>query len=273
MTRHRACGPIAAAFALVLLVLSAPALPGAEPLRIVTLTPHTAELVDAAGGSSFLVGVAAFTDEPSSAAKLPQVSDAFSVDRELLLSLRPNLVIAWQGGNREADIAWLENRGILVFRSDPRSLMDIAREIRQLGHLMNTPDIAGDRASQVTEQIEQLGEAYGHRNPVRYFFQLWHRPPMTLGRDALLTRALARCRAENVFGEVPGKSFSLDPESPSQTAVEVEIIATDLGEVPPLTRAPHIVRADTDGLYRPSPRLLKRLHQLCKDLHRTASKG
>ena len=101
----------------VIVLVSPPA--RAESLRIVTLAPHGAEMVAAAGGERHLVGVAAFTDVPAMAADLPKVSDAYSVDRELILALRPGLVIAWDGGTRETDIAWLDGMGIRVYRSGP----------------------------------------------------------------------------------------------------------------------------------------------------------
>ena len=45
--------------------------------RIVTLSPHLAELVYAAGAGAYLVGASDFTDFPAEAAQVPRVGDAF----------------------------------------------------------------------------------------------------------------------------------------------------------------------------------------------------
>ncbi|MGH8370891.1 MAG: ABC transporter substrate-binding protein, partial [Gammaproteobacteria bacterium] len=74
------------------LTLAAPA------TRIVSLAPDLTELVYAAGAGETLVGASAYSDYPAAAKQLPHIGDAFRVDTERLLALRPDLVLAWQGG-------------------------------------------------------------------------------------------------------------------------------------------------------------------------------
>ena len=64
--------------------------------RIITLAPHLAELVVAAGAGDRLVGVSAFTDYPPEAAGLPEIGDAFRVDLEAVAALEPDLILAWR---------------------------------------------------------------------------------------------------------------------------------------------------------------------------------
>ena len=69
-----------------------------QPERIVTLSPHLAELVFATGAGDLLVGVSAYTDFPREAALLPVVGDAFNLDLEQLALLQPDLLLAWETG-------------------------------------------------------------------------------------------------------------------------------------------------------------------------------
>ena len=73
--------------------------------RIVTLTPHGTELVFAAGAGSRLAGATAFSNYPREAMRIPRVGDAARLDRERLLTLAPDLVIAWPSGNNPQDLA------------------------------------------------------------------------------------------------------------------------------------------------------------------------
>lgn len=257
---------LAASVACALIALMPPSLSAAS-LRIVTLSPHAAELVVAAGASDCLVGVAAFTDRLPGAAALPVIGDVRGLDRERVIALQPDLAVAWQGGNRQADLDWLASRGIPVFASDPLQLDDIPREVRALARLIGTAATGETVAQRLEQQLARLREDFAQTTPVSYFFQLWPEPPMTFGGRALITRGLAECGGVNVFSTVPRESFAPDPESLRRIVPAVEIIPSDLGESAPLTSASRTVHVVTDGLYRPGPRFVEALDALCLLLH------
>jgi len=249
------------------LLVSVPILAFAQTAdRIITLSPHAAELVDAAGAADRLVGVTAFTDHPEHASRLPVVGDARSLDRERVLWLSPDLVIAWEGGNREIDLEWLESRGIRVFRSHPKKLEDITREIREIGRLTATERQAEEKARALDARISRLRQMSIDNTPVRYFFQVWPRPPMTFGGDSILVRALATCGGRNLFSDIPRETFSVDPEALLTLEADIELIPSDLPSAVPLTRAPRVLQVDVDPLYRPGPRLFEAVESLCRAL-------
>lgn len=235
----------------------------AQALRIVTLSPHAAELVAAAGAADRLVGVVAFTDQPPEVAGLPVIGDARGLDRERIIALQPDLVVAWPDGNRPTDLNWLAGRGIGIFESAPASLDDIPREIRALARLTGTKDAGDDAARRLDTAIERLRKAHADETPLSWFYQLWSRPPMTFGGRALLTGALGECGAINVFAGVPRDSFTPDPESLLRAAPHVEIIPAENGEAAALTTAPRTLRVEADSLYRPGPRLVAAVSALC----------
>lgn len=231
--------------------------------RIVTLSPHGAELVAAAGGEPRLVGVAAFTSFPASAKDLPVIGDAHALDRERILVLEPDLAIVWDSGNRQSDIDWLEGRGIALYRSHPRSLEDIPREIREIGALIGTGTEAETRAARTSATISELHARYASTPPLKVFFQLWNRPPMTLGGRAPTSRALASCGLINLFASVDRDAFSVDSETLMTLNPDLELIPDDIGKLPPLTGAPRSFRFSADALYQPGPRMVDALIGLC----------
>src|SRR4029453_11074895 len=95
---------LAVAVALAGPVAAAPARP-----RIVSLAPHLTELVYAAGAGELLVGVVEYSDYPEAARSLPRVGDAWRVDMERLLALRPDVVLTWSSGTPDDIIQHLES--------------------------------------------------------------------------------------------------------------------------------------------------------------------
>lgn len=231
--------------------------------RIITLSPHGAELVAAAGGAGRLVGVAAFTDLPESTGSLPLVGDSRALDRERVLALKPDLAIVWTGGNRESDIRWLEARGIALYRSHPRSLEDIPRDIREIGALLGTEHEAEANAVRTEAMIAGLRTQYAGAPVLKVFFQLWSRPPMTLGGSTLISRALDTCGLVNVFADVDRDAFSIDNETLFSLDADLELIPDDLGRLPPLTGAARSLHFAADGLYRPGPGMIETLIEVC----------
>ena len=103
------------------------------PQRIVSLTPHLTELLFAVGAGAQLVGVDSASDYPKAAQALPRVGDYSRINFERILALKPDLVIAWVGGNRAADIHGLNKMGLPVLHTQATRLDDVARLLRLIG--------------------------------------------------------------------------------------------------------------------------------------------
>ena len=83
------------------LALAAPA------QRIVSLAPHVTEMLFAAGAGERVVGAVDYSDYPEAAQRIARVGGYTRIDLEAVAALRPDLVIGWQSGNREGDLARL----------------------------------------------------------------------------------------------------------------------------------------------------------------------
>jgi len=58
--------------------------------RLITLSPHLAELVFAAGAGSHLIATVEYSEYPEAAAAVPRIGDAFRIDVERVVSLKPD---------------------------------------------------------------------------------------------------------------------------------------------------------------------------------------
>ncbi len=246
----------------------------AEARRIVTLAPHLAELVFSAGAGDRLVGVVEFTDYPAAAAQLPRIGDAFRVDEEVLLALKPDLVLGWTSGNPPPAIERLRRLGLRVVTFEPTVLADVADHIEAIGVLTGTGNIAATAAANYRRRLAELSQP-GERTPLRVFVQLAAKPYYTVTDRHFLGQGLKLCGGLNVFGELPGLAPVVSLEAVIAARPEV-IIASDMGSAgpPPLAGwsnwrdVPAVANGNTwlvdaDLLSRPSTRILDGVAELC----------
>jgi len=110
----------------------------AAPKRVVTLSPHLTEWMYSLDAEDTLVGVSAYSDFPPEAASLPVIADYNGANLASIMALKPDLILAWQGGNKPQDTADpRQNRGFLlsslaVLRSAATFCVRILRRRRML---------------------------------------------------------------------------------------------------------------------------------------------
>jgi iron complex transport system substrate-binding protein len=248
--------------------------------RIVTLAPHLAELVFAAGAGDRLVGVSRYTDTPPQAASRPIVGDAFAIDFEAIARLKPDLVLAWGSGTSERAKARLRQLGFQVYEVEIRDVAGLAATLRHIGAFAGTADAADDRARALLRDWHALEQRYAHRPPVRVFYQLWDTPLMTLSGRHLISSAIRACGGRNVFADLPTLTATVgwedavrrDPQLVVTAASPSEPVhAGRWSEFPQVSASRHhqFARLDGDLIARSGPRFVAGAQQLCEAIDRT----
>ncbi|WP_430416347.1 cobalamin-binding protein [Marinobacter adhaerens] len=171
--------------------------------RVVSLSPGATELLFSAGAGDRVVAVSAWSDYPAEAADLPQVGDSNRLDLEAIVSLAPDLVVAWVDGNSRSQLERLSDLGIHVFWLAPRTFDDIAAAVSDLALLTGLPDLGNERAEAFRAEMAALEAQYADARPVEVFYQIWEQPLMTVNREELISKAISLCGGVNVFGELP----------------------------------------------------------------------
>lgn len=254
-------------------VLTAPA------RRIVTLAPHAAELVFAAGAGERIVGVVKGTDYPAAVRRLPVIGDVTALDLERIVMLAPDLVVTWPW-TTPAQVAWLAGRGIAVFQADPRTIDGIPADIERIGSLTDTPRVASAAANAFRARLARLPGRGGEAPPLRVFYQVSGVPLYTLGGRHLVSRAIARCGGENVFSALAVPAPEVSAEAVLAADPQV-IVAGTAGAKRPAwldawsqwptlaaVRDRNLFVVDADLLHRPGPRFIDGIEQLCRALAR-----
>jgi iron complex transport system substrate-binding protein len=252
--------------------------------RIVTLAPHLAETLFAAGAGDRLVGTVDYSDYPEAAKGVPRVGGYSRIDLEAVIALEPDLIVAWQTGNAAANIDALRGFGFPIYVSQPNRLEDVISEIQRLGRLAGSRETADAAARRLSARLAALRERYGERPAVRTFYQIWKQPLSTVGGGQIISSIIRLCGGENVFGEIAAIAPVVSVEAVIAADPEA-IVASGMDEARPdwlddWKRWPAINAVARSNLFfippdliqRHTPRLLDGAEQLCKHLETARSR-
>lgn len=196
-------------------------------LRIVTLAPHLAELVFAVGAEDALVGVSSYTNYPPEATTLPIVGDAFSVDQERLVLLKPTLLLAWASGTPARVVDELRARGFRVETIETRGLEDIADAMEQIGKLTARTRQGSAAANEFRSGLRQLANHHGHPQPISVFYQVSNSPLYTVNGDHYVSELIDLCGGRNIFSDLTMLAPLVDVEAVLARDPEVMLASSD----------------------------------------------
>jgi len=66
--------------------------------KIISLSPHITELIYSAGAGEKIIAVDNYSDYPEAAKSITRIGDANHLDIEKIISLQPDLIVAWGSG-------------------------------------------------------------------------------------------------------------------------------------------------------------------------------
>ena len=117
--------------------------------RIISLVPAATEMLYAIGAGPRMVGVGSYDSFPPEVKKLPSVGALLDPNVELMLSLKPQMVVVYSS---QVDLKQqLARAGIGVFDYKHDGLADVTTTIRGLGQRTGTEA----RAEQIARDIER----------------------------------------------------------------------------------------------------------------------
>lgn len=225
------------------------------------------ELVYEIGAGELLVAVTENDHYPPAVSKLPKVGDQ-TIDKEKLLTLRPDLVILDTEFNRNQ--SQLENLGLQVLPLRSQRLSDIAKNMRLLGDKLDRKSSAETAAQKFENAVKAVEKV---KNPPTVFVEIWGSPLMTVGRDSLPNDLLELQGLKNIYSDQVGY-FQVDPEDVVRRRPEVIILPSSGPKEKSaaeklLKRAGVSVRVivlDGDQFTTPTPRVLQGLKMLRQEL-------
>lgn len=168
-----------------------------------SLVPSLTESV-AVTAPGLLVGATDWCTHPAGL-DVVRVRGTKNPDVDLVLRLRPDVVLANDEENRAADIEALRAAGLAVWVTAPRTVADALRSLDRMLCLA----CRVDRPPWLDAATETWQPAYdGPRR--RALVPIWRRPWMALGRDTFAGDALTRLGHDNVLADAPERYPRID---------------------------------------------------------------
>jgi iron complex transport system substrate-binding protein len=260
--------------------------------RIVSLIPALTEMLFVVGAGSQIVGVSSFDDFPPEAKSLPRVGALLDPDVERILSLRPDLVIAY--GSQTQLEQQLARARIRTFSYRHGGLTHIVETIRELGRVSGHAAEGERQAAEIERRLDSVRARVEGRPRPRTLL-VFGRQPKTLqqmyvsGGVGFLSELLDIAGGENAFGDMARESVQPSHELLLARAPEVivELRATRLfapgdekqetaawSALPsiPAVRNRRIHLLNGDYLVVPGPRVAAAAEAIARALHPGAFK-
>ena len=176
--------------------------------RIVSLSPGATELLFAAGAGDRIVATVTGADEPAAARRIERIGDANALVFARLTALKPDVVVVWHDLIGDGILESLVKLRIPVYSVSVGGLADMPGTVRRLGTLAGTGAAAETAARGLEAKVARLPPkpaaraGAGARPPLRAFFMKWAEPLYTVGSRHVMSDALARCGARNIFDDI-----------------------------------------------------------------------
>ena len=255
----------------------------APPARIVSLVPSVTESMYALGGQARLVGRTDWCDHPAAAREKPSVGGMINPSIEMIVTLKPDLVIATDEGNREETIVQLRRLGIPTYLVHAHHVDQMLDMVARVAALIERPEAAAPLVASIRQRIDAIRARVAPLPTPRVLYVLWPEPLIVPGRTSHLTELIELAGGRSITAGEGESYVRFSLEAAVARAPEVIVLAdhsasgTAAGRQSPekwsrLTSVPAIKAGrlhsiDLSILHRYGPRVADGLELLARIIH------
>lgn len=253
------------------------------PARIVSLVPAITETIFAIGAGPRVVGVSAYCDFPGEAAPLPKVGTFTEPVAEVIVALRPDLVLTSPSPGNETSVRAIERTGIRVAVVQSEGGLKEARAAMLEVALQVGKGPAGEAlVAGIDARLDAVRRAAGPLDRVKAAVVVGREPLVLAGPASYLGELLQLAGGLNIADEVGGRWPRVGMEFLVQAAPEVLVdLSASMGETPssdslsswsavasvPAVAKGRVVADRVSVMLRPGPRLAEAAEALFAALH------
>lgn len=239
------------------IILSSPS------VRVISLLPSITESVCSIGQCTSLVGVDDYSNSPPPVKALPHLGGGLTPNIELLVSLKPDLVLL---SNNQRVIHKLQQLGIKVFVIDTQTHEDVRRSLNKLDLIFNTHKSQSVWQSMQTEITKVAKSLPSSVKNLRVYFEV-STGPYAAGQSSFIGETLSRLGVQNIVPKSLGEFPKLNPEFIVKADPELIIVGDnnllDLTQRPgwkqlsaiKANRVCALSKDQSDVVLRPGPRM------------------
>lgn len=251
------------------------------PERIVSISPTPTEILFSIGAGPLIVGVDNYSDYPDEAALLPKVGDAFELNTEVIIALKPDLIVCGDLVPNQLP-QFSESQGIPYVLLADRTVEAVLKTIRLAGIItghVNDADILADSLSERVDAVTAKTLASGVSKPkVLVETWSWENLISTFGPGSYGDDVIALAGGTNIAKDAASEYPSIESEfviaqnpdiivyTMSSTTKDTIAARSGWGNITAIQQD-HIYPIEDDLISRYGARLVDALEQLAAMIH------
>lgn len=235
------------------------------PARVLSLVPTVTQMLVELGAGDALVGRTDY-DTFAVVRGLPSVGGGLRPDLERLLTLRPELVIRFEGAQDPVTGVALDERGIPHIAVQPDRIEDVRTIVRQMGQIMGRSEAADALVADLDRQLEDVRALVARAERPRVAYVLGGTPPWVAGPGTFIADLLDAAGGENVFADLDRLYGPVSLEELVTRDVTLFVVGRGtvvnprLGDRAPVVEVSQDVESPGTGLGRAALELARLLH-------------
>lgn len=246
-----------------------------DPQRIISLAPSITEVLFALKLGDRVVGVTSYCDFPAEAKAKEKVGDTLKPNLERLIALKPDLVLVSTASQLEKITQQLDQLGIPVFITNPKSVNEVVASLRKIGDLTGAVQQAETLAAEMQTRIAAVQRQVTTASAPRVLYILQLSPLITAGKNTFINDLITQAGGRSISGEEAADypQFSREtalarapeviivPESHGTELVNIEAVQQAFATTPAIKNK-RLIRINPDLIDRPGPRIVEGLEAL-----------
>ncbi|RPJ01481.1 MAG: ABC transporter substrate-binding protein, partial [Deltaproteobacteria bacterium] len=197
-----------------------------SPRRIVSLAPSITEILFALGFNEEIAGVTSFSDFPGAALSKPRIGSFVSPSMEMMVSLKPDLIVAIQDGNRWETIERLSHLGFPVYVIDPKGWKGTLKTIEQMGNAFGKREESKRILDDMMKKKDRIVSLTRSLPSPRVFYQMGLSPVVTAGPGTLADDLIRMAGGRNIAENEPTPYPAYNTETVMLKAPEVIVLTS-----------------------------------------------
>ncbi len=197
-------------------------------MRIISLCPSLTELVFDLGSGQELVGITRYCVHPAeSVGAIEQVGGTKDPDLARIIELAPDLLLFNEEENRVEDFDALQAAGVPCLNTFPKTALETAEMVREIGSAMGREEPAERIASDIESRVASVCAAAHGAPPVRFAYLIWRKPWMSVNADTFASSLLEQAGGVNVFGELDSRYPTIELTQLAAASPDLILLCTE----------------------------------------------
>lgn len=248
--------------------------PVLDEFRIVTLSPHLTEIVFALGMGNQIVAVSDYSDYPKQASLIQSVASYEGANIAEIIRLQPTHILAWRGGNKDADIEKLSQLDLILYESNITSVETLMVDIMSIGEALQVKKEAKELIEKMSLILDMVANKYQNKSITAVYY-LSTQPLIGLGNDKWLNSLLSLCGINNIYANSQSAYPQLQMGHLLRNSPKL-LIAASKATTSEIVKfwQPYqsvfdakIVNANPDALHRFTPRAITEMSRVCETVY------